>query len=215
MTQDSINTKLETFFVQFEPRTYKKGQVIIRPEDTSGVFFLKQGNVREYGISPHGVEVGIHIFNPNSFFPMMWVIADIPNRYYYEALTDVQIYNAPKEKVLNFVKDNPEILFDLTKRILIGLDKVTSRIEIISYGKASIKVLSVLLYLSRHFGEEMDKKIYIKHKFTHQDIATLAGITRETTSREWEKLENEGIISTVNQTIIITDIEKLNEELQK
>lgn len=213
MVQTAVKAKIEQLFSQFSMREYKKGELILQPDESHGAFFLKEGHVREYGISPQGVEVGLHIFVPGSYFPMMWVIADIPNRYYYEALTDVQLYNTPKDKVLVLLKENPDILFDLTKRAFMGLDKLTSRIEYLSYAKASEKVASILLYLARHFGEEKEKKVYIKYKFTHREIGALAGITRETTSREWEKLEDKKLITYKNQYIVINDLEKLKEEL--
>ena len=213
MVKTVLQVKVAQFFSQFGQREYKKGEFILQPDEAHGVFFLETGHVREYGISSQGIEVGLHIFVPNTYFPMMWVIANIPNRYYYEALDDVRVYNAPKEAVLLFLKENPDVLFDLTKRAFMGLDKLTSRIEHLSYGKAYEKVVSIILYLARHFGEEKDMKVYIDHKFTHRDIAALAGITRETTSREWEKLEKKELINYKEHLIIIENLEKLKQEL--
>ncbi len=212
--QNSIKVNVESFFSQFPSYNYKRGEIVIHPNDSPlGAYYLKKGYVKEYSISTHGIETTLHIFAPASYFPMMWVIAGIPNRYYHEALTDVKVYKAPKDKVVTFLKENPDALLDLTKRIFMGLDKLTSRIESVSYSKASEKVVSTILYLARHFGEEKDKKIYIKHKFTHRDIASLAGITRETTSREWEKLEKRGRIRYKDQFIVILNMEKLKNEL--
>jgi CRP/FNR family transcriptional regulator len=213
MIQTDVEVRVDQFFSQFHLHIYKKGELILQPDQTNGVFFLKNGNVRVYGISPQGIEVGIHIFVPNTYFPMTWVISDIPNRYYYEALTDVQIYQAPKEAVLSFLKKNVDVFFDLTKRIISGLDRLVARVEYLSYGKAHEKVVSVILYLARHFGVEKNNTVTIKHIFTHRDIGSLAGITRETTSREWEKLEEKGIISYRNQSIRIHDLLKLKKEL--
>lgn len=213
MVETDIKAKIEKFFTQFQLRIYKKGEIILQPEDKHGGFFLKEGYVREYGISSQGVEVGLHIFMPHSYFPMVLIIADIPNRYYYEALTDVQMYNAPKDKIMRFLGKNPEVLLDLTKRVLIGLDKLTSRVEYLSYAKAYQRVVSILLYLARHFGEENNKKVNIKIKFSHEIIASLAGVTRETASREWEKLERNKLIAYKNQYIVINNIEKLKKEL--
>lgn len=213
MVKTTFKGKVVQFFSQFELREYKQGELILQPDEIHGAFFLKLGHVREYGISPQGIEVGLHIFDPHSYFPMMSVISDIPNRYYYEALTDVQVYNAPKDTVLVFLKENPDVLFDLTKRVFIGLDKLTSRIEHLSYGKAYEKVVAILLYLAHHFGEEKNGKTNIKQKFTHRDIGSLAGITRETTSREWEKLKKKGLITYKYHFIVIQDLVKLKEEL--
>lgn len=213
MVQADTKVQVADFFSRFHKRIYKKGELILQPDENQGAFYITKGSVREYGISSQGVEISIHIFNPHAYFPMTWVIADVPNRYYYEALNDVHTFNAPKDEVLKFLQTNSAILFDLTKRLLIGVDKLTSRIEYLSYGKAYEKIVSIILYLARHFGEEKGTDICINQKFTHRDIGSLAGITRETTSREWEKLEKKGIITYKNQTIIIHDIERLKKEV--
>lgn len=213
MVQEEIKAKVTTFFLQFPKKTYKKGEMILRPEEDKGALFLKQGFVREYGISQEGIEVSIHIFVPNAYFPMSLVLSKIPNRYYYEALTDCEIYHAPKEAIIKFLKEHHEVLLDLTKRVLGGLDKLSARIEYLSYGTAYEKVVSTLLYLSSHFGEKKGNIVHIKETFTHRDIGSLAGITRETTSREWEKLERKGVLSFKNHHIVINNLQKLKEEL--
>ena len=213
MVQSDVSSKVRHFFAQYPAKKYKKGDLILQPEDVTGVFYLQKGYVREYGMSSLGIEVGLHIFMPFSYFPLTWVIADVPNRYYYEALTDAQIYKAPKNITLSFLKNNPDVLFDLTKRVFMGLDKLTSRLEYLSYAKAYKKVISILFYLARHFGEEKRGKIYIKHKFSHRDIGSFAGVSRETASREWEKLVHKEIIGYVDKYIVIFDAKKLKEEM--
>ncbi len=216
MAGSDLTAKIEKFFSQFQSYTYKKGELIIQPDKNPiGAYYIKKGFVREYGISRTGIEISLHIFVPQTYFPMMWVIADIPNRYYYEALTNVELYSAPKDKILVFLKENPDILWSLTQRILLGLDKLTLRLEYLSFGKAYEKVVSILLYIARHFGEEKNGRIVTSHKFTHRDIGALAGISRETTSREWEKLEKKQLIKYDKQYIIIEDLHKLSEELTK
>jgi CRP-like cAMP-binding protein len=50
--------KLNPFFAQFKPLTYKKGQVILRPEDKiEYIYFIEKGYVKFYYISPDGKEL--------------------------------------------------------------------------------------------------------------------------------------------------------------
>ena len=212
--EKKIKNKVHAFFSNFELHKHKKGQAIIHPnQNPQGAYYIKNGYVKTYAISPQGVETTIHLFANNSYFPMMWIISDIPNRFHYEALTPIELYVAPKEKILNFLQKNPDVLFDLTHRLLNGLDKLTLRIEQLTTSKASARLASILIFLTKHFGEKKENKIIIQEMFTHKDIASLAGLSRETTSREWKKLVNKKLVSSKNRTIIINDIEKLKNEL--
>lgn len=213
--ENQIKKRIETFFIQFPEHQFAKGNIILHPEQhVTGASYLKSGYVRSYGISPQGIEITIHIFSPGAYFPMINILNDLPNRYYYEAMTDVTIQTAPKEQMRTFLKEEPEVLFELTSRILAGLDKMTLRIEHLAFAKAYNRLVSVLLYLVRHFGEEKDGKVELKEKFTHRDIASLAGMTRETASREWEKLQKKGLISHENQVIVVNDLQRLRDEMK-
>ncbi len=198
--------KVMEFFAQYTPTQIQKGIVLVGPDETpSYAFYLVKGFVREYTISPEGNEFTLHMFAPYSYFPMMTVLADIPNRYYYEAATDAEVYRAPKKEVVTFLKENQDVLLDLTTRLLNGLDKVTMRIEQLVFRSARARLTSILLFLARHFGPT-----YI---FTHRELASLAGVSRETVSRIMEQLKKKGVIKYHNQQIAIPDLEILEAEL--
>lgn len=205
-----VQKKVEQFFRQFPLQNVSKGEIMLHPEDNPSVaYYLQSGHIREYGVSTQGVEVTIHIYNPYSFFPMTWILSDIPNRYYFEALTDVQVHTAPKDKVIAFLKKNPDVLLDLSQRIFKAVDKLTSRIENLAFGKAYTRVISTLIYLARHFGDSSDNTVTLNQKFTHREIASLAGISRETASREWEKLQKQELITYNDQFIVINNLQDL------
>jgi len=88
-----------------------------------------------------------------------------------------------------------------------------TRIEHLVFSDAYRRVISVLLYIAKHFGEESDNGIIVHHWFTQQDIATLVGVARETASNELIKLEKKGLIKHVDHSILFENIKKLNSEL--
>ncbi len=88
----------ETFYDQFTPRIYKKGEILIRADDDpQGIFCLNKGYVRQYIISKNGIELTLNILKPISYFPMVWAINETPNIYYYEALTEAEVGRAPRD----------------------------------------------------------------------------------------------------------------------
>ncbi len=210
MLQELHRQNIEKFFTKFEHKTYKKGETVIQPDETHAKgYFIKSGFVKNYTLTAEGIELTFHIFTPGTYFPMMSIISDIQNRFYYEALTDTEIYIAPKQKINEFLIANPEILFDLTSRLLSGMDKLLLRIEYLALETARKRLISTLLFLARHFGEHTDSVVRFKYTFTHRDLASFAGISRETTSREWEKLHKAGLVKIHRQQIHILDIAEL------
>jgi CRP/FNR family transcriptional regulator len=206
--------EFETFYRQFTTRDYKKGEMLIRADDDpQGIFCLTKGYVRQYTISKLGFELTLHILKPISYFPMVWAVNGTPNVYYFEALTPVEVGRAPREQVVNFIKDKPTIIFTLMSELLEDYAETLKRMEHLVFSDAYRRVISVLLYIAKHFGEEHETGIIVEHRFTQQDIATLVGVARETASTEMAKLEKKGLVRYEDHSMIFEDIEKLEREL--
>lgn len=210
---DKVNS-FKTFYEQFRIRNYKKNETLIRADDDPvGIFCLTKGYVRQYTISKTGFELTLHILKPISYFPMVWAINGTPNVYYFEALTPVEVGRAPRDDVVNFIKDKPEIIFKLMSELVEDYAETLTRMEHLVFSDAYRRVISILLYIAKHFGEETDHGIIIHHRFTQQDIATLVGVARETASNELTKLESKGLVRYVDHAIVLENIKKLNIEL--
>lgn len=207
----SVRQKTNEFFKGQKFIKYKKGDIIIRPDDPIfGIYLITKGFVRQYAISEEGDEVTINLFRPQAFIPMMIVLSGTDNKYYFEAASDVEAFRAPTEKTLEFLKSQPEVLLDLTKRFAQGLIGLSQRIENLMFEDASTRINSLLNYLTGRFGEKQGSQILINLPLSHKDIAAWANLTRETTSRQLERLTKEGIITYSNHFITVlkpTEIE--------
>jgi len=212
---DTGKTKeFEEFYKQFKTRSYKKGETLIRADDDpQGIFCLTKGYVRQYTISKTGFELTLHILRPVSYFPMVWAINGTPNVYFFEALTPVEVGRAPREDVVNFIKDKPTIVFELLSELIERYAETLTRMENLVFSDAYRRVISVLLYIAKHFGEEKGKGVLITHHFTQQDIATLVGVARETASVEMARLEKKGLVEHIDRAIFIGNIPLMNAEL--
>ena len=211
----NIKTKVfEEFYSQFQIRSYKKGEMLIRADDDpQGIFCLTKGYVRQYTISKAGMELTLHILKPTSYFPMVWAINGTPNVYYFEALTPVEIGRAPRDRVVNFIKNKPELIFALMSVMLEDYAESLTRIEHLVFSDAYRRVISILLYIAKHFGETSGKTTVVKHRFTHQDIATLVGVARETASIEMFKLSQRKLITYIGHSMEFKDMGRLEREL--
>lgn len=206
--------EFEIFYKQFSLREYKKGENLIRADDNpQGIFCLTKGYVRQYIISKTGIELTLQILKPVTYFPLIWAINGAPNIYFYEALTSVEVGRAPKEQVVSFIKDKPTIILELMSKLLGDYAETLSRMEHLVFSDAYRRVISVLLYIAKHFGEESSQGIVVDHRFTQQDIAKLVGVARETTSIEMVKLEKKGFVQYINHSMIFKNIKNLEFEL--
>jgi len=209
-----IQDKLEKLFSKYTPITSKKNEAIIAGNNPTGVFYLSQGYIRQSSVSPSGAETLLNLYKPGTFFPMTWAIADIPNSDFFETLTPIKAWRAPKHAVVDFLRQEPEVLFDLTRRLLIGLDSTLDRLESFYLHEADKKTLLALVILAKRFSSNIDSNSpIIDLPIKQEALATLAGTTKETFSREMSKLKKEELISYNRGQIIIHDFAQLKKRL--
>lgn len=214
---DSILTKvLDTFFQKYTKMKYKKGEIILRAEDApQGVFYLKKGYVRQYMVAESGTMLMLHIFKPNSFFPMMWAMNDTPNTYYYDAMTAVEIWRAPKESVKEFLHEYPAVAYNLAQRLLLGIVGLQRRMEYLVMDNAYDKTLLLLIYLAQNLGEKEGEEIVLPVPVTHREISAWIGTTRETASLQVETLKKRGLIVYRKRQLTIPSLKAMQKELGK
>ena len=212
---EEIAKKIEKFFTQFKHLKYKKGEILVRADDEpSGIFYLVSGNVRKYAISQKGDELVVNIFKPISFFPMSWAINDEKNEYFYDALTAVEIYRAPKEKTLEFIKNNPDVLYDLMSRVYKGTDGLMRKMTYLMAGNAYARLLTEIIIHAKRFGEKSENNTSrVELRVSEKELASQAGMTRETVSREMKELKDKGLVTFNKNLLIIKSIKALEEEI--
>lgn len=208
-----LQHKIIKFLTNFKQMRFSKRDVIIRGDDEpTGVYFITEGFVKMSSINEDGREIAINIFKPDTFFPTVWAIGNVKNTYFYRAMSPVKAYKVPREDLIEFLLSNPEVLLDLTSRVLIGIDSLLSNTKNMLNANSVKKVAIVIIMLTKRFGTvNENNEVEININMSHQDISHFAGIARETTSLALLDLKKKGLIKQVGKKIIIPSLAKLEE----
>lgn len=202
---DEVKESVERFFASYPLKRFKKGHIIIHAHDTpSSVYFLAKGHVVEYDISPAGNEVVVNAFKPGAFFPMSLAINKGHNYYFFEAASPLTLRLAPAEDVVAFLKTNPEVTFDLLRRVYLGTDGLLRRMAHLMGGRSRSRLIFELLNAAARFGEKApDGSVSIS--LTETDLSRRSGMSRETISRTMAQLREAGLVIVQPGGIRITD----------
>lgn len=182
---------------------------MLRPDEPlSSVFYIIEGRVSEYDITPGGNEVVVNAFKPGAFFPMSSALNQLPNAYFFEASTGVKAHAAPPETAVRFLKDNPDVTLDLLARVYRGTDGVLRRMAHLMGGDAKSRLLFELLNAANRFGDmRPDGSIAIPLK--ENDVARHSGLARETVNRHIQILKAKGQLEVSHQGMVIKDVREL------
>ena len=199
---------IETFFKQFPERAYKKGQIIIyADENPDVVFYLTYGEVKQYALTAGGDEIILNIYHPNSFFPLATPICNVDNIYFFEAYTDCVVHRANANETVAFIKKDADVVFALLQSILMQRHESYQRIKTLMKGGAKKRILYELITESLMNGSKRMKWHILK--ITEGQMAARTGLSRETISREFHKLQAEGHIIVKYKTVVVRNVDEL------
>ena len=204
-----VASTVAQFFAQYPTRSFAKKELLARAEEPlDGVFYLTEGRVSQYDITPTGNEVVVNVFKPGAFFPMSWAINNTPNHYFFEASTPVTVRVAPALDAVRFLQDNPRVTYDLLSRVYRGVDGVLRRMAHLMGGDAKSRLLFELLNSVYRFGEtQPDGSVFVALK--EGDLAKHTGLARETINRNLQSLKTTGLVSVTHSGITIPDVAQL------
>lgn len=209
-----IKRKLLSFFQDYQKVSFQKQKIVIESGKASNfTYLLTKGSVRIMSLTKSGVELTLNTFKPYSFFPIGSLINATVIEHPYETLTDCILYKAPNTKVLEFLKQNPDVQFDLLKRVFRGLDGYFQRMETVLTGDTQRRVIAEIIIYALRFGEKLDENS-ILIEVPHSKLASLTGLSRETVTRQIGKLKKKGILKYQGSKIKITNLNLLQDEIK-
>jgi CRP-like cAMP-binding protein len=190
-----MHEKIKQFFDEFGTEEYNKGDVIIFANmNLKSVYYIVAGSVVQYDIAERGTRAILNTFKPGAFFPMSNAINATDTPYFYEASDQVKVKKAPAARVVEFIKNNPDVTFDLLQRIYRGTDGVLERLSEIMQGDAESRVLREIDIIEKRFGYEpiSGGAHQLLKKLPEMELAERTGLARETVSRAIKKLKASG-----------------------
>lgn len=212
----NLKKKLTAYFSGHRSVKYGKGEIILKPGENPGyVGFIKSGFVRVYTMSADGQEVAMPFFKPILYFTSIYALVGIKNRFYFEAMTPVEIYEVPVKEMEVFLESEPEIKTGVINNILAAFIDLVEQMGILLSGNAYTKVATMVLLLANRTEDEDNNYEKINFGITHKLIASLTGLTRETVTLQMLRLEKDGLIVNKSKKVMVADKEKLKIAIRK
>ena len=206
----NTQSSLVEFFQNYNVIQFVSKEIIYRPDESiDRVAFIKKGIVRVYNHTESGKEITYSGFKPVFYLSLYYSTRKISNQYFFQALTDVEIWQAPLEDFHKYLLNQPQLSLDLIDSCLGSFTKVLESWENSISGDAYIRVAKLLLMLAKDYCTRTDNRVIIDFHTTHQLISSMLGISRETASIQIKRLENEGWLTQSESTITVVDYPSL------
>jgi CRP/FNR family transcriptional regulator len=203
----STPSPLQALLEKCRTTSYRQGSIILyQGEVPRAAMVIKEGIVKAYTITPQGDERIVTFNIQDEIFPLAWAFDKAQSTFYYfEALTDCVVYQVPREELQRFIAANPQVMAEVLDYYITSYSSSLLQITALEQAKASEKIMYTLYFLMGRYGREIMPGVFkVNIDLTHQMIASLVGLTRETTATEILKLKKRGAVTYKSQRYIIT-----------
>jgi len=193
-------------------KLYKKGDMLcIQGEKSDTLFIINEGKVKISKLTKDGKEQIVHIFSNGDFFGELSLFSS-EETYNFNAyaISDVKICTLTKQDINKIIMNNPEISLKLLQVITKRLAQTENLAQNLATNDAEIRIASMLLEFAEKYGTSSSQGLQIKLPINREEMASYAGVTRETVSRKLSIFEELGIISLKgNKVLIIKQLDVL------
>ena len=198
---DSDLTKIASKMV---PRVYEKGQMILLEESMGETFFIiTQGAVKVTRLSADGREVILAILGESDFFGEMSLLDGEGRSANIVANEDAKVLTLSRNDFLDCLESYPKIAIALLEELATRLRKSDQQIESLSLSDSEHRIGITLIRLAEELGTIKQGHVTVKNLPYQQDIANMAGTSRETVSRTLKLLEEKKLVRRTNRNLTI------------
>jgi CRP/FNR family transcriptional regulator, cyclic AMP receptor protein len=194
-------------------KIYPKNEIILLEEDAgTALFVIVRGKVKVSRASTDGREVILTILGDGDFFGEMAILDGLTRSASVTAIEESDLFLIQRNDFLNLLHAYPEVSVALLQELTTRLRSADMKIKALSLKDAEGKVATVLLQIADDIGKIKQGKVEIEKLPLQQDLANMAGTSRETISRTLHSFAKKGFVELEGSKLRILDYEKFKEK---
>jgi len=203
---DLSNSELINIQSLCKTRKYPKNSMIILEEEMGDVVFIVMiGTVKITRVNDEGKEVILAMLGSGEVFGEMAILDGESRSANALAQENSEVVTINREDFLNIIKTNNKVAINLMTEFAIRLRKSDQQIEALSLDDAEHRIGVSILNLAEEMGVIRKGVVTVDNLPYQQDIANMAGTSRETVSRVMKIFEDRGLITKTGHKLSIPD----------
>lgn len=203
------------YIQNFPAKDFRRGELLLQKGDKSNkLMAIREGFIKVTSINTSGVERLIWIASRYDIAPTEQLFSKHGEvRFFYTALTDGSYYEIDKAELLSIAEKDPKVMGEVAKNMSIHYDDFLQRIDAVDSATVKERLMRTLCYLAERLSADSTVDLFeYGLKISHQDLSSMIGSTRETTSIMLSELRNEDFVEYSRQKLTV-HVDKIKTEL--
>ncbi len=197
-------------------RTYPSGQIVMYQGDQPAhIFFICSGSFKYYDVDQTGSEKILAILGKNHFLPIFYAFGSFEEiHYFYSTLEETHVLLIPIEDFKKLISENAQICNMFFRWFVTEVEFLVERIKSLERSDAKSKIIETLRYLAaKHSISVRGGWCQVAFPLSHQTLADMTGLSRETVSISMREIENSKLIRYKKQLQLEVHKKKLDLEV--
>ena len=187
-----------------------KGGILFKEGDEGEhVYVIVDGKLKLGTSSGDGRENLLSILGPGEMFGELSLFDPGPRTSTATAVTDAKLLSLSHEKLIPWLKGNPEVSLHLLARLAQRLRRTNEAVGDLVFSDVPGRVAKALIDLGSRFGKKNDEGLFVHHDLTQEELAQLVGASRETVNKALADFAGRGWLKLDGRAVLITDLERL------
>tara|TARA_Y100000814_G_C12243595_1_gene372467 strand:- start:6 stop:686 length:681 start_codon:yes stop_codon:yes gene_type:complete len=201
---DLSDSDLKKISEKMISRLYEKGKMILLEQSQGETFFIIiSGVVKVTRLSDDGREVILAILGESDFFGEMSLLDGEGRSANIVANEQSEVVTLSRSDFLDCLQKYPKIAIALLEELAVRLRKSDQHIESLSLSDSEQRIGVTLIRLAEELGTIKQGDVNVKNLPYQQDIANMAGTSRETVSRTLKLLETKNLLKRDGRNLTI------------
>ena len=187
-------------------KKYRKDEVILWQDDTNSYMYLvMSGRVKVVQTSEDGRETIRAIHQAGDSFGEMSLLDCKTSPAQVIAMKDTSAAIINKANFLNIIHTQEKVLDNLLQMFCIRLRDSWDRVQMVNSKNSEQRLTMLFQQLSATNGEQVEEGTLLNIRLTHQTLASMTGLSRETVTRALDVLQKEKCIRirSVDRNVIL------------
>jgi CRP-like cAMP-binding protein len=188
-----------------------KGSILFKEgDDGEHLYVIVDGKLKLGTSSGDGRENLLSILGPGEMFGELSLFDPGPRTSTATAVTDAKLLSLSHEKVIPWLKQNPEVSLQLLTRLSQRLRRTNEAVGDLVFSDVPGRVAKALIDLGDRFGKTTPEGLLVNHDLTQEELAQLVGASRETVNKALADFAGRGWLKLDGRSVLIADVERLS-----
>lgn len=193
---DLSDEELESVACRVTLREFKRGEVILYEEDTNRFMYsVLEGEVKVYYSSESGKESNVAFHGTGESFGEVSLIDQQTTPATVAAMERSLMLIVSREDFFAIIQNQPKVMHKLLLLLSGRLRHSWNQVRMLHFNDAANRVMASMKEMAEERGEKGPDGVLLKLRLTHQNIADMTGLTRETVTRVIDKWKKAGLLS--------------------